>query len=36
MEEIIWIVMFNGYEMGCNIKESDLGISLYKLANRQR
>lgn len=29
-------VMFNGYEMRYNIKESDLGISLYKLANGQR
>ena len=29
-------VMFNGHEMRCNIKESDLGISLYKLANGQR
>lgn len=29
-------VLFNGYDMRYNIKVADLGINLYRLANRQR
>lgn len=29
-------VLFNGYDMRYNIKEADLGINLYRLANRHR